>query len=484
MSEKTIVYNRAKTWQIAMFACNNTATNVFMFMMGLMQAYMNGVVGIAIVTVSMLLTALRVFDGITDPIIGFIIDRTDSKFGKFRPAMVLGYVIMVVTSYLLFHSVHLLPESELLRTLVFILLYLVYIIGYTFQTACTKAAQACLTNDPQQRPIFSLFDGVYNIFLFVGLQVYVANVLEPKHGSMYAQSLYEELIPVLIIISGILTLIAVWGIRKKDRLEFFGLGVKGPAIKFSDYIDVIKHNRAIQMLIFAASTDKLANTTMRNSIVLIIIFGVIAGDFGLSGTMGMITVVPVLLVLFVGIAYARKLGQKKALVVSTWASLVFGGIIGGMILFGDMNQLRLNFSEGLSLFTIVFLIVYILMGGCASVSANIVIPMIADCADYETYRTGRYIPGMMGTLFSFVDKLVSSLSTTIVGLCLAAIGYSKFPDVDTELTQPLLYVAVFLFIGMPMIGWISSLIAMKFYPLDAKKMEEVQLEIQKIKDKA
>ena len=29
------------------------------------------------------------------------------------------------------------------------------------------------------------------------------------------------------------------------------------------------------------------------------------------------------------------------------------------------------------------------------------IPMVADCSDYETYRSGKYIPGIMGTLFSW-----------------------------------------------------------------------------------
>ena len=42
--------------------------------------------------------------------------------------------------------------------------------------------------------------------------------------------------------------------------------------------------------------------------------------------------------------------------------------------------------------------------------------MVADCSDYETYRSGKYIPGIMGTLFSLVDKLVSSLSATVVGI--------------------------------------------------------------------
>ena len=52
-------------------------------------------------------------------------------------------------------------------------------------------------------------------------------------------------------------------------------------------------------------------------------------------------------------------------------------------------------------------------------------PMIADCTDYEVARTGAYAPGIIGTIFSFVDKVVSSLSTTIVGFLLAGIGYTS-----------------------------------------------------------
>ena len=60
-------------------------------------------------------------------------------------------------------------------------------------------------------------------------------------------------------------------------------------------------------------------------------------------------------------------------------------------------------------------------------------PMVADCSDYETYRSGNYIPGIMGTLFSLVDKQVSSLSATVVGLAVSAIGLSKLPTQYTRM---------------------------------------------------
>ncbi len=475
-AKEEIVYNRAKNWQIGLFALNNTATNIFMFLMMYVSYYCVGIAGLLLGTTSMLLTAMRIFDGFTDPLIGFMIDKTNTKFGKFRPAMLLGYVIMFFACIILFTTTHLMPEG--FRVIYFVLIYGIYIIGYTFQTACTKAAQACLTNDPEQRPTFSLFDGIYNTLLFAGAAILVANYLEPKHGG-FTQGFFNELLMLALIGAGICTILAMIGIAKKDRTEFFGLGTKGPMIKFKDYFDVIKNNRAIQMLIFAASTDKLAGSTMRNTAVVMVIYGVIAGDFGLSGSIAGYTTLPSLLILMVGIQYARKMGQKKALVVSTWFAMGFASILGFMLLTQDMTQL--NFST-LNLFTVAYALVLILMTASMNISGNIVIPMIADCADYETYRSGRYVPGMMGTLFSFVDKLISSLAATIVGFAFVAIGFvDSMPVATTPATPELLYVGVFLFIGMPMIGWICSLIAMKFYPLDKEKMNEIQGEIQRIK---
>ena len=66
-----------------------------------------------------------------------------------------------------------------------------YIIGYTFQTACTKAAQACLTNDPAQRPLFTRFDSIYNLFLFAAIAKYTSSYLSPKYGGFTAEAMQE-----------------------------------------------------------------------------------------------------------------------------------------------------------------------------------------------------------------------------------------------------------------------------------------------------
>ena len=73
----------------------------------------------------------------------------------------------------------------------------------------------------------------------------------------------------------------------------------------------------------------------------------------------------------------------------------------------------------------------------------------------------------------------------IAGVMFAAIGFAdKLPDVSTPYSDSLLYVSVFLMYGMIVLGNICNVIAMKFYPLNKEKMEEIQDEIAAIKAKA
>ena len=127
----------------------------------------------------------------------------------------------------------------------------------------------------------------------------------------------------------------------------------------------------------------------------------------------------------------------------------------------------------------------ILDGGVTGISGNIVIPMTADCADYEVYRSGKYVPGLMGTLFSFVDKLISSFAPMLVSICYAAIGFKEtLPDLGVAYSNKLFYTTLALAYGSVIFGLACNIVAMKFYPLTKEKMEEIQVEIAAIKAKA
>ena len=478
VNTNSITYNRAKTWQIGFFALNNVATNFYMFLMMYVSYYATGVAGIAVVLVSSLLTSMRMFDAITDPIIGFIIDKTNTKFGKFRPMMIIGNIILAISTLILYNFTHRLPEGNP-RVIFFVLMYAIYVIGYTFQTACTKAAQACLTNDPAQRPLFTRFDSSYMLLMGSVIAMYTSSYLVPKYGGFTLPAM-TEFSTTAVIASAICTVLAVIGLWEKDREEFFGIGDKGVKVKFKDYLSVLKGNRAIQMLIVSAATDKLALQAAANSSVMVMLYGIVMGNYALYGKMSLITMIPTFIIIVLGTKYASKFGSKKALIVTTWLSIIGFVALFLVIFIGDPTKISL---ENFNIMTALWIGIFCLANGFKSVSSSIVIPMIADCADYETYLTGRYVPGMMGTLFSFVDKMISSFATTVVGFVIASIGYtSTMPEVTDAYTPELFWATSFLFIGLPIIGWVCSLIAMKFSPLDDKKMLEIQAKLDEIRN--
>jgi Na+/melibiose symporter-like transporter len=466
---KETEYNKAKVWQIAMFATNNTATNMYNFMMGFIAYYATGIAGLLVVVVSTLMTSMRLFNAVTDPIVGFLIDKTNGKIGKFRPFLIIGNIILASTVLLLFNTVHLVPEG--FRLLYFILIYAIYDIGYSFQSACTKSAQTVVTNDPKQRPLFSLFDGMYTMLFYSLAAIYVSNYLTKKHGD-FTMGLFQEFNVTFIVVSAFLTTLAVIGIWKKDRPENFGLGANNnKKVSFKEYWPILKGNRALQMLIISGASDKLCSNINRNAATGVMLFGIIIGNYAISGYLSIVSMIPGLIFVLLGTMIARKVGQKKTFVGSVWISLIFYGLIVILLVLGDPSQIA---ASGLNFTKVAFYALFIL-SGVQGISDSLIITMIADTADYETYRSGRFVPGMIGTAFSFVDKLISSLAATIVGVMVAAIGFTTaMPSLEDTLTQGIWFMGIFLYFGMPMISWIISLIAMKFYPLDKETMAEIQ----------
>lgn len=481
--------HRVPIWRIGGFALNNTATNLYLVLMGYVAFYLGGFVGMATVLASSFSMIMRLWDGVTDPFIGFLVDKTNGKFGKNRPFMVIGQVILCITSFILFHVTHLLPENAVIRSAFFVIVSMIYYIGYTFQCVVTKSAQSCLTNDPKQRPLFAVFDAIYNTALFAGMAVVAANVAAKydPNSSYVTLGFFHEMWVIVAIISAVFTAIAVFCIAPKDRVEFFGTG-KAVKVSLKDYWDTLKHNRAIQMLVVSASTDKLANQAKTSSVTAVM-FGVVtgAGSLAISAAFqGMTSIPTVILAILVIGGLATTLGQRKGMIIGSAGGIVTSLMLIAMWVFGDPTTM-VNSQGGMAMsaFTIILVVLTIINGAFNSLSGNIVIPMTADCADYEVYRTGKYVPGMMGTLFSFVDKIVSSFAPMIAGLLFAAIGFKDImPDASAPYSDSLKFVGLFLMYGLIIVGQICNLVAMKFYPLTKEKMEEIRGEIEKIKAEA
>ena len=162
--------------------------------------------------------------------------------------------------------------------------------------------------------------------------------------------------------------------------------------------------------------------------------------------------------------------------------IIIGAGPGGIFAAYELQQHKPEFNlsiigeNGLSmnLYTIIFMVFFGVGYGAYYATADMPIPMVADCADYETYRSGKYIPGIMGTLFSLVDKLVSSLAATVVGVAVTIIGLKNLPVAETPYAPGMKWVVIVLFCIVPMAAWTITLWAMSGYELSGSRMREIQ----------
>lgn len=475
--EMNTATNRAKLYQLILFPMNNGATNVYYILtMNFIAYYANGVLGLLLMFATTMVTVMRLFDAVTDPIIGALIDRTSGKFGKFRPYMILGNVIMIVSSILMYFGTRLITEDMAwLKYTCFVLFYALYVIGYTFQTACTRSGQTCLTNDPKQRPLFTVFNTIASL-IGMGLVQFLAPILSGRLGGYNSAKFFDFMIPLAIVVSAVLTLLAVIGIWEKDRPEYFGVGGGQEKVEVKEYVAILKANKELQRLMIAGAGCKLAFSIATNMTVLCMLYGAMMGNYnGLYLPMmivGYIFSVPFFLLT---VRTSQKHGQKASLVKYTrLALLMYIGVLVLLVMWKPGAE-NVNLSLGpINLYTILFVVFFGIGYGAYYATADMPIPMVADCSDYETYRSGRYIPGIMGTLFSLVDKLVSSLGSTIVGVAVAMIGISTLPDGNTPYADGMHLIVIVLFCIVPMLAWVATLVAMKGYTLTGARMREIQ----------
>lgn len=100
--------------------------------MSFFMVFTQNILGMAAVLVGGIATGMRVFDAVTDPIVGALIDRMDGRFGKYRPFMVAGSLLMNVAMIFIFFCPKGLSAVTKLAYIIF--WYAVYVMGYTCQT--------------------------------------------------------------------------------------------------------------------------------------------------------------------------------------------------------------------------------------------------------------------------------------------------------------------------------------------------------------
>lgn len=468
MSETT---GKIKQWQLILAPASACIPTMFIILLTFASYVATGVYGVSTVLAGYIITGTRVFDAITDPLIGLWCDRFESKWGRARPLTIIGWAIMSVSVFAMF-KLGLGAGLGKLSVLVFILIYLVYILGYTIFNIGSGLVQPIMGKNLKDRAILARGQTVYTTVLSSTISMILAATLMPKHNYKMGLPLFADLCVMVILASAVLiaiTYIAVTTSGTDVMSSYKGMS-KDP-IKMKDALDLVLHNRAMQMYTIAAASDKLALQTASNSAITVMIFGIIIGNYKFNASLNLVNMFVTLALLFFFVSrLAGKSGLKKANILWTSTSIAMYALMWVFLLCVDTLQITVN-----PVLKVVFIVLYCAMGASKMATSCVSNPLRYDIIDYEFSRSGRYMPALVNTVYSFIDKLISSLASTIVALSVAMIGYTEgMPQATDELTSGVFWVGTFLWLGVPIIGYVCTLVAMRWYKLDKETMDEVQ----------
>ena len=286
-----VQYRRAKFWQIILVSMNALIGMSFYSLIGMANYSASIGYGIATVAVGGILTFTRVFDAITDPLLAFVYDKVNTRFGKVRILLAGGWLIMVLSVLMMYNW----ASGKGHGAVVFILLYVIYVIGYTLFNMTGQTLYALMTNDPKQRPMVGVCSTIFNYVVPIALSLVFYTKLMPKYGG-FNQEFLTAACWICIGISAVGIVMTCIGISEFDKPEnFMGTTVKREKLKIKDMLDVLKNNRPLQCYIASGASDKIAQQVASQSIISTMLGGIVIGDMSISTKLMTIGIIPSIL---------------------------------------------------------------------------------------------------------------------------------------------------------------------------------------------
>ena len=438
--------------RVIMFPLGSASSNVYNFLfMSFFMVFCTEALSLNPIIIGFMMTAMRVFDGITDPIVGSIIDRTETKFGKFRPFLLLGSVIMIISSIAIYAFSFNIPQQ--FRLVWILVCYSIWVIGYTCMTTVNKCALSIVTRNPAHRPISGIAGGCYSTMLqFIMLSGVVP--LLGKYGGMgsrqgwYAIIIASAVLHIILLIGGLIA------ISKTDKPEYYRTisASKKEKAGLKDYKEILTLNKPLRMLVVAASTDKIAMTISSGSMMYFYMYAVKNIDLQpiVSGFSTPISLVGA----FVAGSIAVRFGCKKAFLTGSIANFLIALVL---------IVLR-PFDASLTVVFVILMALNLLFRRFSSQNTD---PMIAEIIDYHKYKTGKFVPGLIGATFSFIDKLISAFGSSIVGVLMGLAGYTS----GAAPTTTLYWVTIGMYLGAPLLGDLASIIALRHYNISKDEFD-------------
>ena len=464
-----VQYRRAKMWQIILVACNALVGMSVYSLIGMASYSASIGYGISTAVVGVILTCTRILDGVTDPILAFIYDKVDTKFGRLRILLIGGFAIEAIALLAMFDFC----SSKGMGIVVFTILYVVYVIGYTITNMTAQTLPAIMTNDPKQRPTIGVWQTAFNYMVPMIMTVMLNMILLPKFGGNYNQDFLSAAVRFSMLVAAIGIILVSIGVSEYDKPEFYHGIKKQEPLKIKDMLEVLKGNKPLQAYIAAQASDKIAQQTASQAVITTMLFGIIIGDMSMATMLSVISMLPSIVFAIFGAKYAGNHGSKNAIVTWTKVCMVIATLMLVFFIVIDPNTI-----SGFGVTMIVYVLFTLALNGAKMCVTTADTSFMADIIDYELDRSGRYVPAVVSGTYSLIDKIISSLSALLATGAVAIIGYTKsMPQPDEPLTTPIFVVTMIIYFGLPLIGWAITLIAMRNCKLTREEMVEVQKRI-------
>lgn len=423
------------TWKIMSVAFPLFFTNVF---------------GLSFSDAGALMLLARMFDVITDPLMGSIADRTQSRWGTYRPWLIFGAIPFGLVFAMLLFTPDLGPVGKRIWAYSF---YLIMMVCYTMVNVPYGSLLNVMTEDGNERNEFSAFRmvgayamGFITLISFPYIQKMIGGTEQHQYAVIGAG--FGLLAALMTLACGLLTTER----HKPVRAEKFS---------FKQYVDLFRNKPWIYMTLVAICTNFFNG--FRYAVAGYMITYCLGGDVTVGKFIINYTVFmafcEVTCMLFGALspAYTRRIGSKRMAFV--WASVICC-VCSVLYFFIPMDA--------------AYIWLMVLVAVLTSVGAGLFSPLLwsmyADVADYATDTFGASSTGLIFSSGTMAQKFGGAISGSLIAILLGAAGLVSETDMltgetivtitDEESVRTMVWALFSIFPAV--IAAIMSLLAYKF----------------------
>lgn len=408
----------------------------------------------------------RLFDAITDPIMGFISDNTKSKYGRRRKYVFIGAIIMCISFIIMWQ---LYKDSSLDYNFYYFLFWsLVFYLGLTIFSVPYVAMGYEMSDDFHERT------NIMGTAQFIGQWAWVIApwfwiIMDDKDWFPSSEVAVRELaiwVAFGCTICAIIPAIFIKGTstlnENYESITFKSIVNKLHTIFVVNFVEALKMKAFRKLCVATFLIFNAFNTVAAFTYFIIVyyLFNGVTGPDGawwwptLFGSVG--ALVTSFLVIPVVTKMSQKFGKKKAFIISQSVS-VFGYILLWFLFVPGKPYLFLLalpfFSFGIGgLFTIMM-------------------SMTADVIDLDELNTGKRREGVFGAIYWWMVKFGFGIAGGLTGLIFSIIGFESGAATQTE--EAITGLRLF-FSGLPILGTLCAIYVMSDYDLSEEKANEIR----------